>query len=316
MGFRTLVLEFSGRCMIRQPTDPDPYDERRGRSGYTFAFGDEPDLNRVIYFQPDPGFPVRSHCPPIGVFVDRATIAQVGGGGPVEALRGARVDLLGAPVLENRNWALTPPGYEPIVPFHLEIATADRALVIERLDALDPANPDTPVWQLPQAAIEAKGATGLSYEPQTVGRATGCYDGYLIMKARRAALQADLDRLGASPCVDDPAIAILVGRISELDIGIAAAEGPGPPDRRTAVYPVVERFGYFVSGRSGSVTGDAAPLDGALDLRPEAKWRIDFWIGGWDFDALGGHVEGALQIPYLAPVVAPQSQPQSQESCG
>jgi hypothetical protein len=300
MVSRTLVLEFSGRCMIRQPTDPDPYDERRGGSGYTFAFGDEPDLNRVIYFQQHDDFPVRSHCPPVGVTVDRATVQQVGGALSVDALCGARVDLLDSPVLENRNWALTPPGYEPIVPFHLEIATARRDLVIARLDVLDPTKPDTPIWQLPKSAIVAKGANGLAYEPQTVGRATGFYDGYLIVKARRALLQADLDRLRPCSCGDDPAIAILEGRISELDIGIAAAES-GAPDRRTAVHSVIERFGYSMSGHAGTVTGDATPLDGALDLRPETNWRIDFWIGGWDFDSLCGHVEGALQIPYLAP---------------
>lgn len=308
MVSRTLVLEFSGRCMIRQPTDPDPYDERRGRSGYTFAFGDEPDLNRVIYFQQHDDFPVRSHCPPIGVRVERATVQQVGGAVTIDALRGARVDLLDAPVLENRNWALTPPGYEPIVPFHLEIATMRRDLVIARRDVLDPANPAAPVWTLPQAAIVAKGANGLAYEPQTVGRATGVYDGYLIVKARRAALQADLDRLRPTASGDDPAVAILEGRIAELDIGIAAAES-GAPDRRTAVYPVIERFGYALSGLAGTFAGDATPLDGALDLRAETKWRVDFWIGGWDFDALCGHVEGALQIPYLAPT--PQEEPRA-----
>ena len=39
----------------------------------------------------------------------------------IAALVGANVDLLGKPKLENRNWTLTPAGYEPIVPFELRI---------------------------------------------------------------------------------------------------------------------------------------------------------------------------------------------------
>ena len=290
--------------MIRQPTDPDPYDETRGRSGYTFAFGDEPDLNRVIYFQPDPNFPLRSHCPPFGVCVDRAIVPDLDGVVEIEVLKEAWVDLLGAPVLENRNWALTRPGYEPIVPFHLSIAAADGSLAVDRLDVLDPSNPDAPVWQLPLEAIEAKGANGLAFEPQTVGHATGIYDSYLVAKRRRAALSADLERLRQEGG-DDAIIAVLEGRIHELDYGIAAVES-GKPDRRTAVYGNIERFGFVITGNAGTLVGDPAPLGGALDLRAESQWRIDFWMGGWDFDALCAFVQGAVQIPYFAlPPAAP-----------
>lgn len=300
MASSTLVIEFSGRCMIRQPTDPDPYDETRGRSGYTFAFGDEPDLNRIIYFQPDPAFPLRSHCPPFGVRVDRAFVPEIDGVREIGALRNARVNLLGDPVLENRNWALTRPGYEPIVPFHLEIRTEDGALTIDRLDVLDPGNPDTPVWELPLSVIEAKGARGLAFEPQTVGHATGIYDSYLVAKERRNRLAADLKKLRGGGGWDSAAAAVLEGRISELDIGINAVES-GKPDRRTAVYGNIERFGYFISGNPGVVEGDSAPLGGDLDLRADAKWRIDFWMGGWDFDALCAFAQGSVQIPFAAP---------------
>ena len=40
----SLVLTFQGWCLILVATDPDPSDEPRGVSGYTFAFGAEPDL--------------------------------------------------------------------------------------------------------------------------------------------------------------------------------------------------------------------------------------------------------------------------------
>lgn len=302
MEYKNLVIEFSGYCMMRQPTDPEPYDEYRGTSGYTFAFANEPNLNRVIYFQPNPDFPSRSHSPPVGVNVDRAYIQQVDRQTHLPILDGALFDLLGNPRLENRNWALTRPGYEPIIPFHIRVSTADDVLVIDRLDVLDTEHPDTPVWQLPLEVIESKGARGLSYEPATVGRATGTFDGYVVAKQRRAALQKDLDELPEPRPDDDPEKVILEARIYELDIGIKDAES-GRPNRRTTVRPVVERFGYFISGKAGTVTGDAGLLKGNLDLRPESKWRIDFWIGGWDCDALCAYTKGALQIPYASQAI-------------
>jgi hypothetical protein len=298
MASERLIIEFGGRCMIRQPTDPDPYDERRGVSGYTFAFGDEPDLNRIIYFQPHPDYPVRSHCAPIGVRVTRAFVPRLGGAEPVPALDGAAFDLLGDPVLENRNWNLTRPGYEPIVPFHVAIRAADGCVAFDRPDVLDPEHPDAPIWETPLAALETKGARGLAFEPSTVGRATGIYDYFLVAKTRRTLLAADRDALeaaGAPP--DDPRRVVLDGRIHEFDAGISAVES-GRPDRRTGVNSVIERFGYDISGKPGRVEGDASRLPGPLDLSAKARWRIDFWMGGWDFDALTCQVEGTLQIPF------------------
>ena len=35
-----------------------------------------------------------------------------------------------------------------------------------------------------------------------------------------------------------------------------------------------------------------------IELGAESRWRVDFWIGGWDCDALCAHTQGAIQIPY------------------
>src|SRR5690606_38212191 len=70
-----LRLECGGWCLRRIPPDPAPTDEPRGVSGYTYAFGDEPDLDRIIRFQVTPedaGRYIRSHSPEIGVFVTGA----------------------------------------------------------------------------------------------------------------------------------------------------------------------------------------------------------------------------------------------------
>ena len=113
----SLVLEFEGWCSLRLPTDPDPSDEPRGISGYTFAFAGEPDFDRVLNLQPRPGMPIRSHSPELGVKVRTASAATA----QAWRCRARAVDLLGGPIIENRNWTLTLPGFEPIVPFHLRV---------------------------------------------------------------------------------------------------------------------------------------------------------------------------------------------------
>lgn len=296
---KKLIIEFSGYMMVRQPTDPDPYDELRGASGYTFAFGDEPDLNRIIYFQPDENFPVRSHCPPIGVTVRRAYVQQVSEDIEIQALTNARMNLLDNPVLENRNWALTKPGFEPIVPFHIEICALDDSLRLAREDVLDPNNPDLPIWQLPDHAIQNKGARGLEYEPSTVGIATGHRDAYILHKRRCQALKEDLQELLQSHPETDPAIVVLRGRIAELEKGTSAVE-QGHPNRYTVAYSLIERFGYFMSGKPGVVEGNPDLLPGRLDLTKDAKWRTDFWVGAWSCDALSAYTQGTLQIPFLS----------------
>jgi hypothetical protein len=60
-----LSVAFAGWAQCRLPTDPDPYDELRGVSGYMQAYAGEPDLDRIIRFQ-DPPFR-RTHTPEIGI---------------------------------------------------------------------------------------------------------------------------------------------------------------------------------------------------------------------------------------------------------
>jgi hypothetical protein len=294
----TLVIEFAGWCMIRQPTDPDPYDERRGASGYTFAFADEPDLDRIIYFHPKSSIPLRSHGPAVGVWVTSATRISALGTETIEALTGAKVDLLGSPILENRNWTLTLPGFEPITPFNIAITNGTAAMAspfvsIGRQAPLDPDHPTLEAWQLSEAALNAKGATGMAYEPETVGRATGLWDFMQAAVDRRALLQRDLDALsGSNPT--SPVVAQLTGRIAELTIGI-----DNPNDRRTGVRQIIERFGFDMLGAVATVVDPAGALHGELDMARDADWRIDFWMGAWDCDALCCFVQGALQIPYV-----------------
>lgn len=277
-----LVISFAGWCLMRLPTDPDPSDEPRGVSGYTFAFAGEPDLDRVLRLQPPANFTPRSHTPPLGVLVTEASRTD---GTAVPALQGATVDLLGDPMLENRNWTLTLPGYEPIVPFNLQIAC--EALTIRRDAPLNPADPEQPVWEASPAALAAQGAHGMEYEPQTIGNATGIWDSLQVVTERLAALE---EERASEP---DPVRATaLDGRIAELEYAVAHAT-----DRRVMARYFVERFGFPVTGTT-TVTGDQPTvLGGTID--PTTPWSISFWMGAWDPDLLCMYMQGALEIPYL-----------------
>jgi hypothetical protein len=277
-----LALSFEGWCSLRLPTDPDPSDEPRGISGYTFAFAGEPDLDRILNLQPRAGMRYRSHGPKLGVTVRSAIRSD---GRAIAALRGAKVDLLGEPIIENRNWTLTLPGFEPIVPFHLRIAGDGVAL--ERVAPLNPADPSQPLWQVSQANLEAQGARGMEYEPATVGEAAGVWDPLGEVKQRLAALERDLAKEH-----DATARTALEGRIAELEFAVAT-----PNDRRVLVRNFVERFGFPLTG-DPVVEGAAKALGGLLTTAP---WRIDFWLGAWDPDLLCLYMKGALNVAYAEP---------------
>ncbi len=258
-------------------------------SGYTFAFAGEPDLDRIIWLQPPPDIPMRSYSPPVGVRVTSAFRQEAGRNTPIEVLNGAEVQLLDSPMLQNRNWTLTLPGYEPIVPFHLRISAAQDPLWLARQAPLNPQDPTQPLWQTPQNLISAQGAAGLAYEPDTVGRATGTWNALQEVTERLAELERDLEelkRLHGSPVE----IANLEGRIAELKIGIAT-----PSDRRVFARYFVERFSFPMNGKA-EVYGNQGRLGGRIDTT--TPWVVSFWMGAWDPDVMCCYFEGSLQIPY------------------
>jgi hypothetical protein len=288
-----LILQFEGWCTIRQPTDPDPTDEPRGASGYTFAFGNEPDLDRIVRLQPSATIPARSHGWPIGVKITDAVRHAGAKQSSINALVGATVDLLGQPKLENRNWTLTPAGYEPIVPFDLSIKAP--ALTIGRKAPLDVNDPNRPLWEQPPAVLQAQGANGVEYEPETIGKATGIWDSREVATERRALLQNDLQAAKRKVPPDEAEIAILTGRIAELTIGI-----DNPSDRRVGARYYVERFGFNMLG-TVSIAGDERKVLGGTLTRGSDEagaWGIRFWIGAWDPDLLSAYFVGALDAPY------------------
>jgi hypothetical protein len=285
-----LVIEFHGWVMIRLPTDPDPMDEPRGVSGYTFAFGDEPDLDRVVHLQPDPKFAPRSHTPPLGVSVYSAFVSDGDGRIVVPSLVGAMLDLLDKPMFENRNWTLTLPGFEPIHPFKLQVS--GQGISVYREAPFDLEHPKTPIYEIPEASLIAHGGRGIEYEPETVGRATAIWDGLAIVTRRYNALEAELLELRRHG-LDPSREVVLAGRIAQLKQGLA-----NPSDRRVTMRFMVERFGFPMLGIA-AVTGDQhSAFGGQLDA--SKGWPISFWFGGWDPDLLCCFMEGSLVIPFVS----------------
>ena len=286
----SLVLPFEGWIVLRLPTDPDPSDEPRGVSGYTFAFAGEPDLDRVLYLQPPGNWTPRLGSPEaLGVRVAGAARSD---GTPCPKLDGATVDLVDGPVLENRQWTIALPGYEPIVPFHLRIAAPD--LSISRDIPLDPAHPDRPVYEVDPATIAIQAADGMQFEPQTVGHATGIWDSLAVVKER-------LDLLGDALAkeTDPDRRTALEGRIAELTYAVQ-----NPRDRRVTARYFVERFAFPMLGPPAQIEGDQVAVTGgtldpgSADPTKGSPWTIAFWIGAWDPDVLCAYMQGALEIPF------------------
>lgn len=283
-----LILDFEGWFQCRLATDPDPTDEPRGASGFTFALPGEPDLDRVIRFH-DPVAP-RSHAPAVGVFV--RAVALAGKRVPAHPLLGARVELVGAPRFESRNYVLRDSSQGAIVPFHLRVVAAsaagaagDGGCVIEREDVLYPPDPGLPLHRVPPAFHERRGSLiPLTMDRIKIADATGIVDGIAYRRERRALLEAEL-----AGTRDAVARAALGKRIAEL------------ANERPDAMPVLT-LGLYNDYRF-DINGPARVVDGAgwpgahRDIDQGQDWPIAFWMGGWDSDALCGYVRGMLSIP-------------------
>jgi len=268
-----LVLRFDGWFQCRLATDPDPADEPRGVSGWTFAVGDEPDLDRVIRFQ-DPPFH-RSHGPTVGVQVREVEVdeAQVDG----HRLVGARVELDGQPKFEGRNGLVAEDGQEPIHPFALRISGG--GVVVERVDRLDPLG--RPISEVSPGFLRRRMGNGVESD--------------------RAAVAEVLAATG----IDDPE-RHRQARVDNLRDELAATTDPdrGAAIRKRlrsvrAVMPIRVSYAFDVGefGDAGVIRDDGAGL-GQLD--PVAPWPLALWLGGWDADALCGFASGRLTIPSAA----------------
>lgn len=272
-----LSLYFSGWFQCRLATDPDPTDEPRGVSGFTFAVAGEPDLDRIIRLH-DPVAP-RSHGPPVGVRVTR--VAREGRDQEDHPLLGAAVRLLDDPRFESWNAILRPGSRGPIHPFHLEIEGGD--VRIRRRDILCPQSPDLPLYQVPPECLARRGAVvSMAMDHVRIADATGVTDPIAHRAERRRRLVADREA-----CVDPVARAALDKRIEELSI-------VSPTKMQIVTMNLYNDYRFSIDG---PVQLEDPQQRVAPSLDPQAPWPILFWMGGWDSDALCGHLRGTLMIP-------------------
>ncbi len=257
-----IALRFSGYFQCRLPTDPDPSDEPRGVSGTIWAVAGEPDLDRVIRFQ-RPVAP-RSETPPIGVrvreIVDRGVPAAA------HPLLGAPVDLVGEPRFEGRNGIVAQSGSEPIAPFRIRIAA--NGIVAERDSG----------FAMPYAEMGATARVDRSIA--VIGAATGEWNFAATLRKRRGVLE-ELHSAAKSAT----ARAALAARMCGIDqngffMTLLHAT--------RMIYAFSLRGDCVLSDRYGRLTNPLSESD---------PWTVEFWLGGWDADAMSGYVDGWLTIP-------------------
>lgn len=287
MSLVTLYIRYKGWAVVRIPTDPDPSDEPNGASGYTFAFAGEPRLDRIFRLQPAPEYvrpgPDLNGQPwPWGVTVFDAEVEHADG--TLEKrpeMIGAKVDMLGHPKLENRNWVLTYPGWEPFVPYTLQIQ--GPGFCLQRSEPL--STDGTPYWKLPTETLITIAARGANIERETVGTATGIWDPMSLYRDRKAWLEA------AMKTEKDPVKQqALASRLYEVELGLSR----GASDNRIGAHYAVERFDFDVTGNDATASGT---LPAKVDL--SAPWSSSFFFACFDADLLGCYLQGVLEVPFV-----------------
>lgn len=274
-----LVIHFEGWFQCRLATDPDPTDEPRGVSGFTFALAGEPDFDRIIRLQ-NPVAP-RSHGPTVGVYVKSVFVE--GQQAPEHPLLGAYVDLLGDAKFESRNYIVADGSMGPIEPFHLQIS--GDAVTLSRQDLLYPDDPDLKLHQIPPICFERRGSLiKMTEDRLRIADATGISDPIAYRNQRQALLKADLRR-----SEDAVTQASLEKRIRELGITDL---------KKLQVISLILYNDYrFNINGPAEILDPYNKLNGAVDTSQD--WPIAFWLGAWDTDALCGYMRGMLTVPFM-----------------
>jgi hypothetical protein len=274
-----LTLNFEGWFQCRLATDPDPSDEPRGASGWTFAVAGEEDLDRVIRLQ-EPISP-RSHGPEVGVLVRTVTVGER----HIldHPLVGGQVQLLDEPKFEGRNGIVAEDAAEGIDPFHLRITGG--GVTLRRKDILDPQNPERKMHEVDPSVLQRRQpVAGEAVERAEIADATGIMDYLGYRWERKKKLETDLE--GTS---DPVSRAALQRRIADL------TESLEKRDIRVGILGASLIYRFSIRGPA-EVSGDREVLGGIVGTSP--PWPIEFWAGGWDADALCGYMRGRLQVPF------------------
>ena len=260
-----IKLTFSGWFECRLATDPDPTDEPRGVSGWTYAVAGEPDLDRVIRTSPAEAVK-RRPGQQIGVTVRRVDLD--GSEDPNHVLRGAPIVLLDRARFEGRNGLASLATEEPIFPFHLLIEKDHVRLRREYRD-------------LQTNELRFQRAARAGFDPGALAEA-GVGDPETFVARRIEAIEALLGD-GRAGLTSTQRIA-LEARRAQLQ---RRGNGPVP-------LPFGLEYHYVLEGPWVEVRDPQRRLKAAVDLGP---WVVDLWLGCWDTDALCGYLKGTLLAP-------------------
>lgn len=274
-----LELTFQGWVQIRLATDPDPSDEPRGVSGWTYAVAGEPDLDRVIRLQ-DPVAP-RTPGPTVGVSVVRVVVD--GNEQPNHGFAGALVDLLDEPKFEGRNGVVSEDQLEFVHPFDLRVSGAGVSLRRRDQLAVDAGGGETPLHQVAPSAWRRRQPVG-GQPPATVLAAIAVTNPAGFWQQRRTDVAAALSDARAAG--DEVAVVALGKRHDELNLA--------EPGIRQALLGASLSYRFEINGPA-EVDDPGAVLGTAVDR--DQDWPIQFWIGGWDTDALCAYLRGTLTVP-------------------
>jgi hypothetical protein len=292
---KNFMLQFKGWAQGRIPTDPDPSDEPRGVSGYTFALPGEPDLDRVIYFQKKKGVIRRSHCPEVGVYVCGGYEFETTGKGSDVVFKGtpkkinkghrlfgAKMDLLNNARFESRNSTIIYDGFGVMDPFILSVE--GNRLSIQRRFSAEPGKKPENIENYPINTLTPFMLNTVFMNSVEMILSAGVLDRAAFRNNRKRLLKKDLIELKRRHSKSKEYLiqkAALEKRISELEMN-------NPQERRTNQIGTQVLISYPLNAGTAYVNGK--------NIKPGAVWPTTIWFGGWDADALGFYVNGYVQI--------------------
>jgi hypothetical protein len=296
-----LYLSFEGYFQMRMATDPDPSDEPRGVSGYTFALAGEPDLDNLLHLQPDEEgvverrFGVRTDAPGprVGVTVRQAQWFDEEKLVYTDApeYMGTRVSFVKAQLVE-RNGIVIRNDLFAIDPLRVQLRKKRGTLVLDREDFLDPNNHDLPITQATSEMLERRQPQALTDNSVEVAKATGLPDASndSCINNRRIRQQnlEELLKRTRNP-VERAALETRISQLNILRRWWDLSQGGKPIDRR-AHQLTLQAYGWSID-INGTVHENKIGAD------ENADWPLSFWMGGWDGDALCAYISGYLSIP-------------------
>jgi hypothetical protein len=301
-----LKLLFEGYFQMRMATDPDPSDDLRGLSGYTFALPGEPDFDRKLHFQPDEkGAYQRVYGPPgtPGPLIGVKVIDAMENGAQRPDLKGALVRFIDAEIVE-RNGVVVRNDLFAIDPLRVRIEQPRTGLpLLDRVDFLsgDPQVPNLPIIHASIKHLERRQLQGgFSDHSWKVALATGLpspENATLLVNRRERQRNLIALRDTIDPDRRPEEYSGLTTRITQLDLLKQWWNLSAPPDTllldRRALQLVLLADGWNID-MNGSVLANAIGAD------EKKLWNLSFWMGGWDGDALCGFIQGELNVPMVA----------------